>query len=130
MQVSVVLQEPESQFVSIGASRAMAAQCRVVIRNRGSHVGDVVDTWRCAGVRCRRSEVCREIGEKCGILSQLDWCDEIGVRLTVIRHSDRARYEPTVVAWYALVPLAGGRILLGAHSRVPSREVLRCWKGG
>ena len=24
-------------------------------------------------------------------------CDEIGVRLTVIWHSNRARYEPTVV---------------------------------
>ena len=43
-------------------------------------------------------------------------CDEIGVRLTVIWHSNRAWYEPTVVAWYALVPLASGRILLGARS--------------
>ena len=57
-------------------------------------------------------------------------CDEISVRLTVIRYSDRARYEPTMVAWYALVPLAGRRVLLGAYLRAPSREVLRHRKGG
>ena len=69
MWASVVLREPESQLASIGASRAMAAQCRIVIGNRSGRVGDVVDVWRCAGVRRRRSEVRREIGEKCGILS-------------------------------------------------------------
>ena len=53
MQALVVLQEPESQFTSVGASGAMAAQCRIVIRNHGSRVGDVVDAWRCTGV-CHR----------------------------------------------------------------------------
>ena len=57
-------------------------------------------------------------------------CDEIGVRLMVIWYSDRAWYEPTLVVWYALVPLAGRRVLLGACSRAPSQEVLRRQKGG
>ena len=70
MRASVVLQEPESRFGSVGASGAMAAQCRIIIGNRSGRVGDVVDAWRCAGVRHRRSEVRQEIGEKCGILSQ------------------------------------------------------------
>ena len=48
----------------------------------------------------------------------------------VIRHSDRARYEPTVVAWYTLVLLASRRVLLGAHSRAPSQEVLQHQKRG
>ena len=51
-------------------------------------------------------------------------CDEISVRLMVIQHSDRARNELTVVAWYTLVPLAGGRVLLGACLQAPSQEVL------
>ena len=57
-------------------------------------------------------------------------CDEIGVRLTVIQHSDRAWYEPTVGAWYMLVLLAGRRVLLGAYLQAPSQEVLQCWKVG
>ena len=77
MRASVVLQEPESQFGSIGASGTMAAQCRIVIRNRGSCVGDVVDAQRCAGVHHRQSEVCQEIGEKCGILSHFQGCGEL-----------------------------------------------------
>ena len=48
----------------------------------------------------------------------------------VIRYSDRARYEPTIVAWYTLIPLASRRVLLGAYSQAPSREVLRRRKGG
>ena len=32
-----------------------------------------------------------------GVLLLATVCDEIGVRLTVIWHSDRAQYEPTVV---------------------------------
>ena len=55
----------------------------------------------------------------------LTYCDEIGVRLMVIQCSDRAQYELTVVAWYTLVLLAGRRVLLGAHLRAPSQEVLR-----
>ena len=70
MQALVVLWEPESQLGSVGASGAMAAQCCIVIGNCSGHVGDVVDARRCAGVRRRQSEVRREIGEKCGILSQ------------------------------------------------------------
>ena len=70
MRASVVLREPESRFASVGVSGAMAAQCRIVIGNGSSRVRDVVDARRCAGVRHRRSEVRREIGEKCGILSQ------------------------------------------------------------
>ena len=57
-------------------------------------------------------------------------CNEIGVRLTVIQYSNRAQYEPTVGAWYALVPLAGRSVLLGACSWVPSQEVLLCQKVG
>ena len=70
MWASVILREPESQFGSVGASGVMAVQCRIIIRNHGSCVGDVIDMWRCAGVHGRRSEVCQEIGEKCSILSQ------------------------------------------------------------
>ena len=56
--------------MSVSASGAMAVQCHIVIGNRGSHVGDVVDAQRCTGVCRRRLEVHQEIGEKCGILSQ------------------------------------------------------------
>ena len=57
-------------------------------------------------------------------------CDEISVRLMVIWHSNRAWYEPTVVVWYALILLAGRRVLLGACLWAPSWEVLRHWKRG
>ena len=47
----------------------MAAQCCIIIGNHSSHVGDVIDVRRCTGVCHRQSEICRKIGEKCGILS-------------------------------------------------------------
>jgi hypothetical protein len=58
------------------------------------------------------------------------YCDEFGVRLTVIRASDRVRYEPTFGCVFALVPLAVGSGSPRGSVGTPADGVLLSRAGG